>query len=66
MTPNPDFVQLVKEKFPDPSAALVVGCQAGKRSEAAAQLLEQAGYTELTDMTCGFGGWLSAGLPTQS
>lgn len=23
------------------------------------------GYTELTDMICGFGGWLSAGLPTE-
>lgn len=42
MTPNPDFVQQVKEAFPDVSTALVVGCQSGKRSDMAAQLLEQA------------------------
>lgn len=79
MTPNPDFVRQVKEAFPDTRAALVVGCQSGKRSDAAAQLLEQAvrcchllrvtdsrlqGYAEVTDMTGGYGAWASSGLPT--
>lgn len=63
-SPNPDFVSCVEDLFPDKSTKICVGCLSGKRSEAATAALEQAGYSELTDMTVGYNGWCQAGLPT--
>ncbi len=54
---------------------LVVGCMAGGRSQRACEMLEEAGFTDLTNVVGGFGGqrdasgkvvvagWKEAGLP---
>ena len=52
---NPDFVRVVEAHF-SKDVRLVVGCQAGGRSHHAAELLAQAGYTQVVDMQAGFGG----------
>lgn len=76
MTPNPDFVQIVEEKFPK-DARLVVGCKSGVRSMQACQVMEKMGYTNLTNMRGGFvgsadqsgrlvePGWSMLGLPVE-
>ena len=72
-SPNPDFLKVVEATLPK-DAAIIVGCQAGGRSQRAADLLDQAGYTNVTNMMGGFGGgqnqagqpisgWRDAGLP---
>jgi rhodanese-related sulfurtransferase len=55
MTPNPEFLNVMKQAF-GPSEKLVVGCKAGGRSKKAAEQLAQAGYTELSDMSAGWDG----------
>ncbi|XP_039125459.1 rhodanese-like domain-containing protein 9, chloroplastic [Dioscorea cayenensis subsp. rotundata] len=49
---NPDFVRTIKEKFSDDSKLLIV-CQEGLRSAAAANKLEVAGYRNLSCITSG-------------
>lgn len=65
MVPNPEFLPQVEAMFTDKSAQLVVACQAGRRSEAAVSMMEQTGYSNLRDMSCGFGGWQQLGLATE-
>ncbi|MBI3651903.1 MAG: rhodanese-like domain-containing protein [Acidobacteria bacterium] len=55
MTPNPDFVQTIEEKFPK-EAKLVIGCKSGARSAQACQIMEKMGYTHVTNMRGGFVG----------
>jgi rhodanese-related sulfurtransferase len=74
MVINDDFLQIVEKNYPK-SKKIVVGCQAGPRSNAAAGLLQQAGYQDVSNMVGGFGGmrdprgkviapgWSSLGLP---
>jgi rhodanese-related sulfurtransferase len=74
MMMNADFVKVVEANFPH-EKKIIVGCQAGPRSNAAAGLLQQAGYLDVSNMLGGFGGmrdqmgtviapgWASAGLP---
>jgi len=74
MEPNSDFVAIVEKVLPK-SRKLVVGCLAGGRSQRACEMLEQAGYGDLTNVRGGFGGardasgqvvvtgWRDAGLP---
>jgi len=74
MVMNADFVKVVESHFPK-DKKIVVGCQAGPRSKAAAGLLQQAGYQDVSNMVGGFGGmrdpmgtviapgWASLGLP---
>ncbi|MHB8382747.1 MAG: rhodanese-like domain-containing protein [Candidatus Binataceae bacterium] len=74
---NPDFVEIVEKILPK-NKPLVVGCQAGGRSMRACQMLEEAGYTDLTNVTGGFGGqrdqsgtvvvpgWRDSGLPVSN
>jgi rhodanese-related sulfurtransferase len=75
MTPNADFLSVMKSAF-SPSEKLVIGCKAGGRSRRAAELLEQAGFADLSDMAAGwdgsrdaFGrplpGWSKRGLPVE-
>ena len=71
---NEDFVRVVEGHFPK-EKAVIVGCQAGPRSNAAAGLLEQAGYQDVSNVIGGFGGmrdsmgrmiapgWADSGLP---
>ncbi len=74
MVMNPDFVKVVESHFPK-EKKVIVGCQAGPRSNAAAGLLQQAGYQDVANMVGGFGGmrdpsgnvvapgWAASGLP---
>jgi rhodanese-related sulfurtransferase len=74
MVMNADFVKVVEGNFPK-EQKIIVGCQAGPRSNAAAGLLQQAGYRDVSNMVGGFGGmrdqmgnvvapgWSSLGLP---
>ncbi|HXG52575.1 MAG TPA: rhodanese-like domain-containing protein [candidate division Zixibacteria bacterium] len=74
MVLNPDFVKVVESNFPK-EKKLILGCQAGPRSGAAARLLEHAGYEQVYNVIGGFGGmrdpmgnllapgWEGLGLP---
>lgn len=75
-TPNPDFLKVVEANVAK-DATVIVGCQAGGRSQRAAELLAQAGYTNVANMQGGFGGgqdqagravpgWRDAGLPVST
>lgn len=71
---NLDFVEVAEKVIPR-GMKLVVGCMAGGRSQRACDMLEEAGYTDLTNVVGGFGGqrdasgkvvvagWRDAGLP---
>lgn len=74
MAMNEDFIRVVESHF-SKDKKLIVGCQAGPRSDAAARLLQQAGYQDVCSMQGGFGGmrdpsgqmiapgWSTLGLP---
>lgn len=74
MMVNADFVKVVEANFPH-HKQIIVGCQAGPRSNTAAGLLQQAGFQDVANMVGGFGGmrdptgavtapgWASSGLP---
>jgi rhodanese-related sulfurtransferase len=74
--PNPDFLTVVEATIPK-DATVIVGCQAGVRSQRAADLMIQAGYSKVINMMGGFGGgqaldgspvlgWRDAGLPVST
>jgi len=77
MESNDDFVAVV-EKIIAKDKRLVVGCMAGGRSQRACELLEQSGFSELTNVRGGFGGtrdtngvvvvrgWKDSGLPVST
>ena len=77
MQMNPNFVE-VAEKVIAKDKKLVVGCMAGGRSQRACDMLEETGFTDLTNVVGGFGGqrdqsgkvvvagWKDAGLPVTS
>jgi rhodanese-related sulfurtransferase len=74
---NGEFVEVVAKTLPR-EKKLVVGCLAGGRSQRACELLEAAGYADLTNVRGGFGGardasgqlvvagWRDAGLPVST
>ena len=74
---NPEFVDVVEKVLPR-NKKLVVGCQAGGRSMRACEMLEEAGYSDLTNVAGGFGGqrdqsgavvvsgWRDSGLPVSN
>lgn len=74
MEPNPEFMAIVEKVVPK-DTKLIVGCLSGRRSQRACELLEAAGYNDLTNVQGGFGGaqdssgeaavkgWRDAGLP---
>jgi rhodanese-related sulfurtransferase len=55
MAPNPDFVRVVEANF-SKDKKIIVGCQAGGRSQFAGDLLTQAGFQDVSNMQGGFGG----------
>lgn len=68
--PNASFLEVVERRFPK-GAPLVIGCRTNARSQQAASLLEQAGYSNLLIQAAGFvgpsplePGWGPKGLPT--
>jgi rhodanese-related sulfurtransferase len=68
---NDEFVAIVSAHF-GKDQALILGCQSGMRSQRAAEMLAQAGFSSVANMRGGFGGspdsagWASAGLPTST
>lgn len=52
---NEDFVKVVEGHFAK-DKKILVGCQAGPRADAAARLLEEAGYLDVSSVQGGFGG----------
>ena len=75
MAPNQEFLDVMERAFPR-DARLITGCRTGARSLRAAELLADAGFTEVVDCRGGFGGetdmfgrvveagWMMQGLPT--
>lgn len=52
------------EKLPS-DKRIVVHCASGDRSAIAASLLQSAGFENVTNLTCGFSGWVQAGYPIE-
>jgi glyoxylase-like metal-dependent hydrolase (beta-lactamase superfamily II) len=48
----------------DPSRSVVVYCASGYRSQIAASVLVDRGFTDVSDLLGGYAGWAGAGLPT--
>ena len=55
MVMNEEFVKVVSGHFAK-EKKIIVGCQAGPRADAAARLLQEAGYQDVSSMQGGFGG----------
>lgn len=72
--PNPRFIDVMRASFPS-DQKIVVGCQTGRRSLAAAEKLIDQGYSQIIEQRAGFAGskdafggvsepgWQRAGLP---
>ena len=77
MMMNSDFVKIVEANFPR-EKKIIVGCQAGPRSTSAANMLQQAGFQDVSNLLGGFGGmrdstgkvsapgWAISGLPVST
>jgi len=77
MKPNPDFARVVSAHF-GKEKRIIVGCQAGGRSQFAAELLVQDGFQDVSNMQGGFGGardpmgrvvmpgWVQLGFPVET
>jgi rhodanese-related sulfurtransferase len=75
--PNEAFLAVAERILPK-DTKLVVGCLTGGRSQRACEILEQAGYQDITNVRGGFGGvrdasgavvvtgWRDAGLPVST
>ena len=55
MLPNPDFLKLVQSLLPL-DKRIFCGCQSGGRSQKAAEMLVETGYTNVANVRGGFGG----------
>ena len=55
----------IERAIPDPDADIVLYCGGGGRSTLAADSLHRMGYTNVTSMEGGFGGWMRAGHPVE-
>ena len=74
---NPDFLRLVELLLPR-DKRIFCGCQSGGRSQKAAEILAETGYTDVTNVRGGFGGardpsgqllvsgWIDSGLPNST
>jgi rhodanese-related sulfurtransferase len=77
MVVNSDFIRVVEANFPR-EKKIILGCQAGPRSTSAANMLQQAGFQDVSNLLGGFGGmrdptgkmsapgWASSGLPVSN
>tara|TARA_B100000029_G_scaffold152952_1_gene148099 strand:- start:326 stop:601 length:276 start_codon:yes stop_codon:yes gene_type:complete len=75
MLMNPEFLQVMEGNFAK-DAPLILGCQMGGRSALAAKMLVGVGYTNVADVSAGWGGsrdslgrplepgWEACDLPT--
>lgn len=64
MAPNPKFTQDFETKFPK-NKKLIIGCQAGGRSQRACELLQSLGYQDVSNVSGGYGAWEHYGLPVE-
>jgi rhodanese-related sulfurtransferase len=60
MEANPNFVEDVRALVPELATPIFLLCRSGQRSAAAAELLAQAGYTQLVNIEEGFEGGMDA------
>ena len=76
MAPNPEFLKVVEANV-GKERKVIVGCQAGMRSQYAGDIMIQAEYVDVSNMQGGFGGardtlgrtiapgWVETGLPVE-
>jgi rhodanese-related sulfurtransferase len=76
MSPNPGFLDAVSATYAK-DKKIICGCQMGGRSQFAADQLDQAGFSDVSNMQGGFGGakdpmgrvvapgWLQSDLPVE-
>ena len=60
-----ELLETVSDRFPDTSAALILICQRGMRSLAAAEALHARGYRNIASIDGGTERWQAEGLPMQ-
>lgn len=58
-----DFETRIETELKDKDKPYIVYCRSGKRSLASAEILEELGFTNVTNMKGGFLAWQSAGKP---
>lgn len=58
-----DFEEKVEAQLTDKKKPYILYCRSGMRSLYSAQILEDLGYTDVTNMKGGFLAWQSAGKP---
>lgn len=62
MALNPEFLKIVEATYAK-DQPIVVGCQAGGRSQHAAEMMAAAGYQQVVNLQGGWGSWASGGYP---
>lgn len=60
---NDDFEEKIEAELKDKDKPYIVYCRSGMRSLYSAEILEELGYTDVTNMKGGFLAWQSAGKP---
>lgn len=60
---NDDFEEKIEAELKDKDKPYIVYCRSGMRSLYSAEILEELGYTNVTNMKGGFLAWQSAGKP---
>lgn len=60
---NDDFEERIESQLKDKNKPYILYCRSGMRSLYSAQILEDLGYTDVTNMKGGFLAWQSAGKP---
>jgi len=53
LAPNPEFLSVMESAF-GKDEPLVIGCKAGGRSKRAVEMLDKAGFSQLSDQVAGF------------
>lgn len=56
----------IEKKIDNTEAEIILYCGGGFRSALAADNLQKMGYTKVSSMDGGYGGWVNAGYPTET
>ncbi len=56
----------IEKKIDDTDAEIILYCGGGFRSALAADNLQKMGYSKVSSMDGGYGGWVKAGYPTET